>query len=164
MRKKVVKIRTRPALTLTEMLVAMIMVTIILSAAAVTMVYGHRALDIQWEQVSIQRDAMYAMQKIKQSIRSASLAVIEEDGNIVKVYNNGQWTKYKFVPGGKDLRYQLEGQTEEITIIDGIVESASFSIDPSTNSTVTINLYLKNGEHESKISSGVTMRNFITGS
>lgn len=175
MKKEATKRQTRLALTLVEMLVAMIMVTIILSAAAVTMIYGQRAIDSEWEQAGIQRDASYAMLKMKQAIRGASQARITGDGKGFKVYKDGQWTKFKYVPGVKDIRYKVLQDGEEWedydiedpeanTLIDGIAESVCFSIDPSTNSTVAISFYLKKGQFETQISSSVTMRNFVTGS
>ncbi len=175
MRKEIAKKRARPALTLVEMLVAMIMVTIILSAAAVTMIYGQRSLDHEWEQVGIQRDASYAMLVMKQAIRGASQAQITGNGKGFKVYKDSQWIKFKYVPGARDIRYKVLGGSEEWedyddeddeanTLINGIVEAAYFSIDPSTNSTVTISLYLKKGQFEAQVSSSVTMRNFVTGS
>jgi type II secretory pathway pseudopilin PulG len=175
MKKEIAKKQAPAALTLVEMLVAMIMVTIVLSAAAVTMIYGQRSLDHEWQQVGIQREASYAMLKMKQTIRSASQAQITGNGKGFKVYKDNQWIKFKYVSGAKDIRYKVLGGGEEWedydiedpeanTLINGIVESAYFSIDPSTNSTVTISFYLKNGQYEAQVSSSVTMRNFVTGS
>jgi hypothetical protein len=153
------QLKTRIGLTLVEIIVALAAASIVILATAIILIFGQRSLDHEWRQANLQRDASYAMLKMKRSIRSATKAELEEYGSVVKIYRNSGWIKYKFVPGQKDLLYQLEGKEGQI-LLDGVVESATFGIDSAAHNTVTVGLKLKNSESETQISSTIMMRNY----
>jgi len=157
------QLKTRAGLTLIEIIVALAAAFIVLLATAIILIFGQKSLDHGWRQVNLQRDASYAMLKMKQSIRNAAKAELEEDGSVVKIYRNSGWIKYKFVPGQKNLLCQLKGEQGQI-LLDGIVESVTFGIDPATHNTVTVGLNLKKNDCQAQISSTIMMRNYGAGS
>jgi len=154
--------KTRAGLTLVEIIVTLAAASIVFFATAIILIFGQRSLDHGWRQATLQREASYAILKMKQSIRNAVKAELEEDGSVIKIYHSSGWIKYKFVPGQKDLLYQLEGEQEQ-ALLDGIVESITFWIDPITHNTVTVGLNLKNNDCQAQISSTIMMRNYGSG-
>ena len=141
-----------------EMIVALASACIVILATSIIIIYGQRSLDQGYQQMNLQRDASYAMLKMKQSIRGATQAQLDEDGNGVKIYHNTEWIRFWFVPGTKNLLYQLEGE-EPQELLGGIVESATFAIDSVKQNTVTVYLGLKNDDCEAQTSSTIMMRN-----
>jgi hypothetical protein len=156
------QLKTRAGLTLVEIILTLAAASIVLFATAIILIFGQRSLDHGWRQANLQREASYAILKMKQSIRNAARAELEEDGSVIKIYHSSGWIKYKFVPDQKDLLYQLEGEQEQ-TLLDGIVESVTFGTDPVTNNTVTVGLNLKNSDCQAQISSTILMRNYGSG-
>lgn len=154
-------LKNRPGFTLVEVIVTMLAMMIVILAAAVILVYGQNSLDKQWQQVNFQRDASCSIMRMKQAIRCAKKAELEEEGKAVKIYNHSGWVKYKFDSDQKKLLYQFEGNDEQI-LLDGVVESASFNIDPATKNTITVNLFLKKADYEVLLSSKTMMRNYGT--
>jgi hypothetical protein len=102
------------------------------------------------------------MLKVKQSIRNGTHAQLDADGDGVKIYHTAGWIRFWFVPGQKDLRYQLEGEAEQ-TLLDGIVQNATFEVNTATNKTVTVGLELQKGNSEAQLSSTTLMRNYASG-
>ena len=74
----------------------------------------------------------------------------------VKIHHTAGWIRFRFVPAQKDLRYQLEGEAEQ-TLLDGVVEDATFEVDTTTNKTVTVGLELQKGACEAQLSSTTMM-------
>ena len=156
------KLKNRAGLTLIEVMVAMISASLVVLATGSILMFGQRSLNRQWQHVNLQREVSNTMLEIKHTIRGANKALLEaEDGLAVRIYNSAGWTRYMFNPGTKSLRYQKEGQ-EEKTLLFGLVESASFVIDPTTNSTVTVTIKLQQGEYQAQATSTINMRNYGT--
>jgi type II secretory pathway pseudopilin PulG len=154
-------LKIRPGFTLVEVIVAFLALAMVILAAGVILVFGQNSFDEQLQQVNFQRDASCSIMRMKQAIRSARKAELEEEGNTVKIYNNSGWVKYKFVSDQKKLLYQFEGNNEQV-LLDGVVESASFQIDPVNQNAVIVNLFLKNADYEVQLSSKTMMRNYGT--
>jgi hypothetical protein len=144
------------------MMVALAAASIVLFATAIIMVFGQRSLNRGWQQANLQRDAAYAMLKVKQSIRTGNQAVLDEDSQGVKIYHNAGWVRFWFVPAQKDLRYQIEGE-EEQTLLDNVVETATFEVDSTTHKTATVAFELRDGHCETQLSSTTLMRNYAAG-
>jgi len=158
---KILKSKSRPGLTLVELLVTVLAAMIVILSASVILVFGQNSLDSEWQKVNFQREASYAMLRIKQAIRIATRAELEDDGNVIKIYNSSGWIKYRFDPDQKNLLYQYDGEDEQI-LLEGVVESVTFEIDPVSKNAVTFGLDLKNEECETRNSSKVMMRNYGT--
>jgi Tfp pilus assembly protein FimT len=158
---KILKSKNRPGLTLVELLVTILAAMIVILASAVILVFGQNSLDSEWQKVNFQREASFAMFRIKQAIRCASNAELEDDGNAIKIYNNSGWIKYRFDPDQKNLLYQFEDEDEQI-LLEGVVESVTFEIDPVSKNAVTFSIDLKNEDCQSSNSSKVMMRNYGT--
>lgn len=165
MRKKIAKHRTfgKPrraaGLTLIELVVAFSMACIVFFATATILVFGQRSLNHGWQQANLQRDTSYAMLKMKQSIRGATLATLDGDGNGVKIFHTAGWIRFWWLPGPKDLLYQLEGEDQQL-LLDGVVDNADFNVD---GSKVTVGLELQNGDCEAQLSTTTMMRNYAAG-
>ena len=108
-------------------MITLLVASIIISATSVILILGQNSLDRGWQQVNVHRDASYSIMRIKQAIRCATNAALEEEGLVLKIYNNSGWLKYRYAPTQKDLLYQFEGGDEQI-LIEGIVESITFVI------------------------------------
>jgi Tfp pilus assembly protein PilW len=150
--------KNRAGFTVVELMVGLSAALIVFFATAIMMVFGQRSLNRGWEQANLQRDASYAMLKVKQAIRGGVMAQLDGDGNGVKIYHAAGWIRFWYVPAHKDLRYQFEGE-EERTLLDGVVSSATFAIDPVTSKTVTVGFELQSGGSETQMSSTTLMRN-----
>jgi prepilin-type N-terminal cleavage/methylation domain-containing protein len=150
---------THSGLTLIELMVAIGIGCIVLLSTALILVFGQKSLNHGLQQATLQRDASYAMLKAKQSIRTGTQAVLDADGQGVKIYHTAGWIRFWFVPGQKDLRYQLEGESEQ-TLLDGVVNVATFEVDSTTHKTVTVGFVLQNGDCEARLSSTTFMRNY----
>jgi Tfp pilus assembly protein FimT len=165
MRKQYAKIRTlgrrrRDAgLTLIELVVAFSAAVIVFFAMATIMVFGQKSLNRGLQLANLQRDASYANLKIKQSVKNATQAQLDDDGNGVKIYHAAGWIRFWFLPGQKDLRYQLDGENEH-TLLDGVVEQANFNVD---GSKVVVDLELLDGNCEARVASTTMMRNYSAG-
>jgi hypothetical protein len=144
------------------MMVALVGAIIVLLATAIIMVFGQRSLNRGWQQANLQRDAAYAMLKVKQSIRTGTQAELDGDGLGVKIYHNAGWIRFWFVPGQKDLRYQIEGGDER-TLLNNVVENATFEVDSTTHKTATVAFELQDGASETQLSSTTLMRNYAAG-
>ena len=155
------KLKTRAGLTLIEIMVAMISASLVILATGSILIFGQRSLDREWQHVNLQRDLSNAMLEIKHTIRGANKAEIEADGKEVKIYNTAGWTRYIFNPRTKSLRYREQGQDKQ-TLLYGIVESASFVIDPNNNSAVTVTIKLQQDQYEAQATSTINMRNYGT--
>jgi Tfp pilus assembly protein PilW len=154
--------KNRAGLTLLEMMVAICIGLIVLLTMAVILIGGQRSMDRTLQQANLQRDASQTMLKIKHFIRTASGAEVNPDGNEVTIYSDGGWAKFRFVRTQKDLRFQLEGEDEQ-TLLDGIVDNASFELDPLNNKAVNVELQLHNNAAEIRLLSTAMMRNHTSG-
>ncbi len=155
-------VTNRAGLTLVEMMVALVGALIVLLATAIILVFGQRSLNHGWQQANLQRDAAYVMLKVKQSIRTGTKAELDGDGRGVKIYHNAGWIRFWFVPGHKDLRYQIEG-AEEQTLLNNVVQNATFEVCPTTHKTATVAFELQDGDCKTQLSSTTLMRNYVAG-
>jgi prepilin-type N-terminal cleavage/methylation domain-containing protein len=153
--------KSQAGLTLVELIVALSAACIVLCATAIILIFGQNSLSHEWQQVNLQRDASYAMLRMKQSIRCATNAQVEESGKGVKIYNRTGWIRFWYIPGQKDILWQLK-DGEPQTLLDGVVESATFVIDGATVNAVTVDIDLKRDGCEAKITSTTMMRNYGT--
>jgi type II secretory pathway component PulJ len=157
-----IMIKKRAGLTLLEMMVALCIGLIVLMTIAIILLGGQRSMDRTLQQANLQRDASQTMLKMKHFIRTAASAEVNPDANELTIYYAGGWAKFRFIRTQKDLRFQLEGE-EEQTLLDGIVDSTAFEIDPANNKAVNVELQLQNGAGEIRLLSTTMMRNHITG-
>jgi len=142
-----------------EMLVALAAASIVILATAIIMVFGQQSYNRSWQQANLQRDAAYTMLRIKQSIRNATAAQLDEDEMGIKIFRPTGWIRFRFEQGQNDLQYQLEGE-EERTLLDGRVSGATFEIDASNHKVVTVGLELAKGCCTTKMTTSTLMRNF----
>jgi len=155
--------KNRAGLTLLEMMVALAISCIVLLTLAIVLVGGQRSMDRTLQQANLQRDASQTMLQIKHYIRAAGSAEVNPDGNEVTIYSSdGGWAKFRFVQTQKDLCFQLEGKDEQ-TLLEGIVDSASFELDPDNNKVVNVELQLQNNAAEIRLLSTAMMRNHTIG-
>ena len=152
----------RAGLSLIELMVALAVGLIVMLGTASLLACAQKSWNRDWEQANLQRDVSRAMLKVKQSIRNGTKAQLDADGNGVKVFHTAGWIRFWFVPTQKDLRYQLEGEAEQ-TLLDGIVQNATFEVDTTTHKTVTVGLELQEGNSEAQLSSTTLMRNYASG-
>jgi Tfp pilus assembly protein PilV len=153
--------RNQAGLALVEIIITGVAAMIIIIAVSIILVYGQNSLDSELRRVDFQRNASYAMLRMRQAIRCAKKAELEDDGNIIKIYNNSGWVKYRFDPDNKNLLFQFDGENEQI-LLEGIVESATFQIEPVNQNAVSYGFTLKNGDLESQNASTTMMRNYGT--
>jgi prepilin-type N-terminal cleavage/methylation domain-containing protein len=152
----------RTGLTLIELMVAMAVGLIVMMGTTALLALAQKSWNREWDQANLQRDVSYAMLKVKQSIRNGTQAQLDADGAGIKIFHTAGWIRFWFVSGQKDLRYQLEGEAEQ-TLLDGVVEDATFEVDATTNKTVTVGLELHKGNCEAQLSSTTLMRNYPSG-
>jgi hypothetical protein len=151
--------KRRFGLTLVEMLVALAAACIVILATAIILVFGQQSYNRSWQQACLQRDTANAMLRIKQSIRNATSAQLDEDELGIKIFRPTGWIRFRFEQEQNDLRYQLEGE-EERTLLDGKVSEATFEIDATSHKTVTVGLELAQGYCTAKMMSTTLMRNY----
>jgi hypothetical protein len=149
---------TRSGLTIIELMVAAAAVTIVLFAAAIMVVFGQKSWNNELLRANLQRDASYAMLKMKRSINSATGVQIDKDELGIKLSQTTGWVRYRFNPEDKDLCRQVEGESLE-TVLDGIVEDVTFAIDPNTNKMVQVDIELHKNNCNTRLSSKTMMRN-----
>jgi hypothetical protein len=152
-------IKNRAGLTLPEIIIALTASLIVFLATGTILVFGQKCWNREWTQTNLQRDAAHAMLKMKQSIRNGTRAELEEDGTGVKIYYTGGWIRFYSVSLQKDLRYQLDGEDER-TLLDGVVENATFDVDTTTQKTVTVDIRLQDGLCKAGLLSTTMMRNY----
>lgn len=152
----------RTGLTLVELMVALTAGLIVMLGTTSLLAIAQKSWNREWEQANLQRDASHAMLKVKQSIRNGTQAALDADGHGVKIYHTAKWIRFWFVPTQKDLRYQIEGEAEQ-TLLDGVVENATFEVDAATNKAVTVGIELQKGHSEAQFSSTTMMRNYVSG-
>ncbi len=174
MNKILLKKKLSGGFTLAELMMAMLLAGIVFSAASVIMAFGQKSLDREWERTAIQRDAARVMQFIKHNVRGASIAKTIGGGKGIIVYKDNRWMLLKYDANKKSIRCLSQKSEPDEKIVNGeldleskdawylverLVESASFSIDSASASTVIVDFTLKDGEYKSSVKSSVTMRN-----
>lgn len=152
--------KKRSGLTVVEMLTAMAIGCIVILATAIIMIFGQLSYNRNWQQACLQRDAANTMLRIKQSVRVATTTQLNADNNGIKIFRPTGWIIFRYVPGQKNMNYQIEGQ-EEQTLLSGTVSNATFTIDAGNhNKTVTVAVELTRGVCKTKMTSTTLMRNY----
>ena len=141
-----------------EMLVAIAAASIVILATAIILVFGQQSYNRSWQQACLQRDAANTMLRIKQSIRNATSAQLDDDELGIKIFRPTGWIIFRYEQEQNDLRYQLEGE-EERTLLDDKVSDATFEIDTISHKTVTVGLELTKDYCTAKMKSTTLMRN-----
>jgi len=97
------------------------------------------------------------MLKMSRSIKSASSAIVDNDGKAIKIYGeSGTWTTFFVGQESNALICQIEGQYPEVVINDG-VEDLAFNLE---GNKVGINLKLREDNLQTHLVSTVMMRNY----
>jgi Tfp pilus assembly protein PilV len=151
--------KNQTGLTLPETMIALTAGIIVFLATASVLVLGQKSWNREWSQANLQKEAAHAMLKMKQSIRNGNKAELEGDGTGVKIFYTGGWIRFYSVSTQKDLRYQLDGEDEK-TLLDGVVDSATFEVDPDTQKTVKVGIQLQNGNCTAGLVTTTMMRNY----
>jgi hypothetical protein len=156
MQKKKNKIRA--GLTIIELMVAAAAVTIVFFAAAIMLVFGQKSWNQELLRANLQRDASYAMLKMKRSINSATQVQLDKDELGMKLFQTTGSVRYRFNPEDKNLCCQVEGESLG-TVLDGIVEDVTFAIDANSNKMVQVDIELQKNNCVARLSSKTLMRN-----
>jgi prepilin-type N-terminal cleavage/methylation domain-containing protein len=146
----------RTGLTLIEMMVALSVGCVFFLATSFIIVAGQRSWDRTLQQATVQRDVSFAMLTMKRSIVAATKTELDTDDLGIKVYRSTGWIRYWFEPEKKNLRYQVEGQDEQMLII-GSVQNATFDV---SGKSVTVSIELKQNSCEAHLLTTTTMRNY----
>ncbi|MBN2019843.1 MAG: hypothetical protein JW749_06425 [Sedimentisphaerales bacterium] len=149
----------RTGLTIVELMVAVSAACIVVLSAGIILVYGQKSWDQGLRQAHLQREVSLVMLRVKKSISEGRAAVVDNDGLGVKIYNSAGWIRYRYEAGQNDLVYQIDGE-EERTLLDGIVQDASFDLDPNTGKMVLVDIDLEKDGAQAGLSSKTLMRNF----
>jgi len=149
------KTKIQKGFTLVEVLIAIITGLIVLLAAGMVTVTGHRTWNEAWKKVNLQRDASYAMLRISSTIKAGKSAEVVNDGQALKIYRDADWIRFFLVQGTKNLKCQSEGRPETIT--NNKMEYLNFNIE---GNTVGVYLKLKEDNLQTHLTSTVMMRNY----
>jgi len=149
------KTKIQKGFTLVEVLIAIITGLIVLLAAGMVTVTGHRTWNEAWKKVNLQRDASYAMLRISSTIKAGKSAKVEGDGKALTIYRDADWVRFSLAPGTKNLNCQFEGKPE--TIINNKTEYLNFNVE---GNTVGVDLKLKEDNLQTHFTSTVMMRNY----
>jgi len=157
------KTKSQKGLTLIELMVATAAVAILILAAGIVIVIGQTSWNKTWKEVSLQRDASYAILTMTRSIKRAISATPTADGPVLNITTKDQIPPYtehtiifSYVADTNSLQVQVGGLTQ--TIINGKVDSLLFNV--VGNNTVTIDLSLKEDGAQAHFKSTVMMRNY----
>jgi len=151
------KTKGQKGFTLIELIIAVIMAVILLLAAGTVLFIAQVSWNSAWQKTNLQRDSSYAMLKMSRSIKSASSAIVDNDGKAIKIYGeSGTWTTFFVGQESNALICQIEGQYPEVVINDG-VEDLAFNLE---GNKVGINLKLREDNLQTHLVSTVMMRNY----
>lgn len=151
------KAKKRKGFTLTEVVIAMGISTIVILAGGVVLVASHVRWNKAWDDVNLQRDASYTMLELTHSIRACAAATVESNGTAIRIYDrNGEWELFCLGSGADNIQHQIEGQNPR-TIIDRNLESLQFDVE---SNRIIIDLKLKKDSQEINLVSTVLMRNY----
>jgi Tfp pilus assembly protein PilW len=153
------KTKSRKGLTLIELLIGIIASAIVVFATGILIVRGQTSWNEAWERVNLQRDASYAMLVMSQSIKKAasvSVQVVANSKTLKITDAAGGTTSFSWNSGQDTLRSWV-GTGSPSTVIDD-VNGLEFYAD-DVNGTVTIGLWLQEGNVQTYFVSTVMIRN-----
>ena len=150
-----IKPKSQKGLTLTELVIAIAAGVVLILAAGVILFIGQIFWNQAWKKANLQRDASYAMLRMSHSIKAGTAAEVADDGKTVTIYRSGDYIRFFWVEGQRDLKSQIEGNPE--IIISDKVEDLQFNVE---GNKVTIDLELKEDDAQTHFISTVMMRNY----
>ena len=151
------KARKLEGFVLIELILAMGLSLIVALALGAVMAANQTRWDNAWDKVNLQQDASSVMLTLSHSIKEATSATVENDGQAICTYDTGgTWVRFVFQPNTSSLTYQAQGQSTQ-TLIDGYVENMAFDVE---DNKVGIDLVLQRDGREVQLSSTVQMRNY----
>lgn len=139
------KTNSQKGFTLMELLIAAAAAAILILAAGTVIVTGQTSWNRTWEEVSLQRDASYAMLLITRSTQKAISATTT--GSVLNVTTKDDFGVahtiiFSYIPDTNNLQVQAGGLTQ--TILSGEVKNLQFGLNG--NNQVTIDLSLQKGK------------------
>ena len=149
------KPKSQKGLTLIELVIALVAGVVLVLAAGTILFIGQIFWNQAWKKVNLQRDASYAMLRMSHSIKAGTAAEVADDGKTVKIYRSGDYIRFFWVEGTRDLKSQIEGEPE--ILINDKVEDVQFNVE---DNKVTIDLELKEDDAQTHFVSTVMMRNY----
>ncbi len=157
-RRMMMNLQGKKGITLIEMMVAIIVLSIFILAVGMILVSSGKFWDSGWTQVKLQSDASYAFARIEKVAREASkvstnpgggstLQLIKEVGGIT------EWTKV-FQLNAKTLQLDSEN------IISGI-SNLSFAYQAGSATAIIVNLTLQEDDSQVVFRTTVFLRNSL---
>jgi len=138
-----------------ELVIALAAGVVLVLAAGTILFIGQIFWNQAWKKVNLQRDASYAMLRMSRSIKAGTAAESADDGKTVIIYRSGDYIRFFWVEGQRDLKSQIEGKPE--IILNSKVEDLQFNVE---GNKVTIDLELKEDDAQAHFISTVMMRNY----
>jgi len=150
-----IKPKSQKGFTLIELAIAIAAGVVLVLAAGTILFIGQIFWNQAWKKVNLQRDASYAMLRMSRSIKAGTAAEVADDGKTVIIYRSGDYIRFFWVEGQRDLKSQIEGKPE--IILNDKVEDLRFNVE---GNKVTIDLELKEDDAQTHFVSTVMMRNY----
>jgi len=158
-RKMIELLLGKKGITLIEMMVAIIVLSIFLLAVGMILVSSGKFWNSGWTQVKLQTDASYAFARIEKVAREASRALSNPGGGSTlqltkEIGGITEWTKV----------FQLNGDTLQLdsgNIISG-VSNLSFAYDSGNSAAIIVNLTLKENGSQTVYRTTVFLRNSLS--
>jgi type II secretory pathway component PulJ len=157
------KTKFQKGLTLIELMIAAMAAAIVILASSMVIVSGQNSWSRAWKDVTLQRDASYAMLVMARSIQSATDANFSADGRTLYIpkQSDPNVITFSYMADTNNLQLQAGGATQNLVI--GEVNNLQFSYDTagsSTKNAVKIDLSLKKDYSQAHFISTVMMRNY----
>lgn len=150
-----IKPKSQKGFTLIELVIAIVAGVVLVLAAGIILFIGQIFWNQAWKKANLQRDASYVMLRMSRSIKAGTAAEVADDGKTVKIYRSGDYIRFFWVEGTRDLRSQTEGKPE--IILNNKVEDLQFNVE---GNKVTIDLKLKEDDAQTHFVSTAMMRNY----
>jgi prepilin-type N-terminal cleavage/methylation domain-containing protein len=141
--------------TLVELLLSLTIASILILSSAVVMLGGNAMWERGLQRANLQRDASFAMTKITRAIREGNNAVLEDNGNIIKITNSSNWVKYYRDSSTKKLMLEVQDEIP-VAIIDDNIIKLQFQQQPKL---ISVTLSLEEDDYTVEYTSTVMMRN-----
>jgi len=149
------KTPTQKGFTLTELLVAVFVGSIVILAATSVLASGQTFWNQAWKHVSFQRDGSYAMLRITRPIRAGKNAELDSSGTSIKIYREIDWIRFFFDPEAKQLKCEVQNQ-QIYTVIENVLDLKFTKND----CRIGIDLKLEEDNLQMHCSTMIMMRNY----
>ncbi|MDD5454619.1 MAG: prepilin-type N-terminal cleavage/methylation domain-containing protein [Candidatus Ratteibacteria bacterium] len=157
-RKIIVFLRSRKGITLVEMMVGMIVLSIFILAVGMILLASSKFWNGGWTQVKLQSDASYAFSRIEKVAREASRVLADPGGGSTlqltrEVGGVAQWTRI----------FQLSGDTLKLDAEDIIsgVSNLSFAYESENAAAIVVNLTLQEDDSQTVYRTTIFLRNSL---